>query len=183
MGPGSYTVPTQHGSKYPSYVPFSTSTQRGFEAEQSSHEVLLHTGVSAVLHVVFAAAPDDDNSLCMLGKLVQLVQLVQLVHAWEGGEAIQMRVLAAAPDHVSRLCMLEGVGGGKPHGLVRPQQKSVGNLQKPACCSLPHAAMKYPNQSFFHQGTCGCCSTILALESTIGRQLAPHRPSIPAHAS
>jgi len=41
-GPGSYTVPTQHGSKYPSYVPFSTSTQRGFEMEQSSHEVLLN---------------------------------------------------------------------------------------------------------------------------------------------
>ena len=39
VGPGSYTVPSRHGSRYPSYVPFSTSTQRGFDAEQTSLQV------------------------------------------------------------------------------------------------------------------------------------------------
>ncbi|KAA6422522.1 MAG: hypothetical protein FRX49_07383 [Trebouxia sp. A1-2] len=64
VGPGSYTVPTQHGSKYPSYVPFSTSTQRGFEMEQSSHEVVpspifFHTG--AVLLLQYNPGPGEYN--------------------------------------------------------------------------------------------------------------------------
>ena len=39
VGPGSYTLPNQTKARYPSYVPFSTSTERGFDSVQTSAEV------------------------------------------------------------------------------------------------------------------------------------------------
>ena len=79
VGPGSYTVPTRHGSKYPSYVPFATSTERGCEADQTSHQVphcllLLDTGLSrkpvlAVPWVVLGARSCADIHRCGMHNL------------------------------------------------------------------------------------------------------------------
>lgn len=79
VGPGSYTVPTRHGSRYPSYVPFATSTERACEADQTSHQVphcllLLDTGLSkkpvlAVPWVAIGAHSCADIHRCRMCDL------------------------------------------------------------------------------------------------------------------
>ena len=78
VGPGSYSEVSRHGSVYPSYVPFSTSTQRGFDAEQTSHQVL-----SSIFH------------LPLLPRLLQRIP-ESCKNAGPGGVQTQMSLLV--PD-------------------------------------------------------------------------------------
>ena len=121
VGPGSYTVQNPPSKMYPSYVPFATSTARGFDPEQTSHAVMPNSCLTVALATVPAHAVHTGRDVlsskthrqeCLQGSKVAVLLCSTILDL--GSIASFHRPLQApcTPAHVSSVmcqdCMKAG---------------------------------------------------------------------------